>query len=349
MIAVAVVAAAAVTATVLSTRHGDNTMFGAAPRSYVVVYKNVVNGVPQWEVLSADRPFTGSDLTYRTSVRPGANAVPDAGTISTSTGLYTEDSHGVRLVSGRQPGPASNDLWLAVEMRDAIARGMAVDLHRTRQIADISCALYRIADPASGPLDRLDLSVGHDDICLARDGLLLSETWSYHGSVVEQRTAVTVSFGSWPAGTPHPGSTASAMPPSASAAVVTPDPAPTSFLAPPGSPPGFRPAMPPLDFRLPDSAHPTETVAATTVWSFVRGAQTITVEAGRERGGVLPWSQSETPTRAIRLPELGAATTALRSDGPEVRVDLGSGRWLRVRGTVPLTFLTKYAATLRLR
>ena len=339
-------AAAAIT---VAAWPGSSWTFGPAPGSYVVVYRNVINGVTQWEVLAAQRPFAGSDLTYRTSTQPRADALPDAGTISTATAIYTQDAKGVRLVSGRQPGPASNDLWLAPELHEAVTRGVAVDLHRTQQVAGQRCALFRLADPASGPLHQLDMTVGHDDICLARNGLLLSEAWTYHGKVVERRTAMTLATGSWPAGIPRPGPTGSAASASASAAVVTPEAAPTSFLASPASPTGFRPAMSPVAFRLPDSAHPEQTVAATVVWSFVDGADVITVEAGRERGGVLPWSASESPTRPLTLNGLGAASTALRSDGPEVRVDVGDGRWVRVRGTVPLPALERYAATLRLR
>ena len=49
---------------------------------------------------------------------------------------------------------------------------------------------------------------------------------------------------------------------------------------------------------------------------------------------------------SVTLPGLGTATTALRSDGPEVRVPLGAGRWVRVRGTVPLSELVSYARRL---
>jgi hypothetical protein len=341
----AVAVAAGITALVWP---GSSSAFGPAPRSYVVLYRNVINGVTQWEVLAVRRPLAGSDLTYRTSTRPTADAVPDAGTISTATALYTATADGVRLVSGRQPGPVSNDLWLSIELREAIARGVALDQHESRQFAGMRCAVYRLADPPSGPLHRVDMSVGHDDLCLAHNGLVLSETWTYHGSVVEQRTAMTVSMGAWPAGVPRPSSIGSAGPGSTAAATVTPDADPTSFLASPASPAGFRRATSPVDFQLPDSSHPTQIVASTVVWSFVRGGDIVTVEAGRERGGVLPWSAADSPTRPVSLRGLGAASTALRSDGPEVRVDLGDGRWVRVRGTIPLSELVRYAETLRL-
>lgn len=343
-----VLVAIAATGIALSVSGGSGSTTSAVPRSYVVLYRNVVNGVTQWEVLAVHRPLAGSDLTYRTAERPTASTVPDAGTISTATALYTQTAEGVRLVSGRQPGPVSNDLWLSTELPDALARGVAVDQHESRQVAGMRCAVYRLADPPSGPLHQLDMSVGHDDMCLAGNGLVLSEAWTYHGSVVEQRTAVTVAIGSWQAGIPRPGSTASATYGRSAGAVVTPDAHPVSFLATPAPPTGFRAAMSPVDFRLPDSSHPTQMVASTVVWSFVRDASVVTVEAGRERGGVLPWSAADSPTRPVKLAGLGAASTALRSDGPEVRVDLGDGRWVRVRGTVPLTTLVKYAGALQL-
>jgi hypothetical protein len=49
---------------------------------------------------------------------------------------------------------------------------------------------------------------------------------------------------------------------------------------------------------------------------------------GRE--GQLPWSRGDTPTRPVRLAGLGPAVVALRSDGPEIRVDLSGSRWVSV-------------------
>jgi hypothetical protein len=139
-----------------------------------VLYRNDINGVRQWEVLSVRRPFDGSDLTYRTSTRPGPGARADAGTISTRTGLFTENASGVHPVSGRQPGPPSADLWVGVEMSEAISRGLAQDRHASRRIAGRECAVYRLADPPSGPLHPLNAAVGHDDLCVSREGLVLS-------------------------------------------------------------------------------------------------------------------------------------------------------------------------------
>jgi hypothetical protein len=323
--------------------------FTAPAAAYVLLYENDINGVRQWEVLSARRPFDGSDLTYRTASRPGPGAQADGGTISTRTGLFTQTARGVQLVSGRQPGPPSADLWLTAEMPEAISRGLVQDGHVSHRIAGRQCAVYRVADPPSGPLRPLDTAVGHDDLCISSDGLVLSETWTYHGSIVEQRTAVSVFVGeSWPPSLPQPGSTSAAGPASTAGAVVTTDRSPDTFIAPPPTPPGFSSAGEPVSLRLPDPAQPGANLAATVVWAFDDGARVITVEAGLQRDELLPWSPGDTVSRTVRLAGLGEATTALRSDGPEVRIDLGEGRWVRVRGTVSLASLTAFASRLLL-
>jgi hypothetical protein len=321
--------------------------FSSPPVRYQVLYENRINGVPQWEVLAANRPFDGSDLTYLSATRPTPESVADTGSVSTATALYAVDAGGVRLVSARQPGPASEDLWLAPEIADATRRGLARDMHRTRRLADTRCRVFRFADPPSGPLHALG-AANHDDLCIARNGLVLSEEWTYNGSVVEQRTAADVWIGAgWPTSMPRPPSIADASAASAAAAVVTPDPQPTSDLAAPTPPPGYQAYGLPLQFRLPDPQQPSSTVAATVIWTYTDGPRVVTIETGMERGGHLPWTSADTVTRAVHLPALGAASTALRSDGPEVRIVLGDGRWARVRGTVPLSLLIRFAATLR--
>src|SRR3954447_1506655 len=85
----------------------------ALPQSYVVTYRVAQNGAHHWEVLSAHRPFNGSDLTYDTPNAPAASDPPVAGNISTDLALFAVDGASVRTVSGRQPGPASGDQYLA--------------------------------------------------------------------------------------------------------------------------------------------------------------------------------------------------------------------------------------------
>ena len=209
--------------------------------------------------------------------------------------------------------------------------------------------MFRFAEPPSGPIRPIDNAVGHDDLCIDTAGLIMAETWTYHGSVVETRTAIAATVESeWPNSIPRPPSTAHAQPAKPGAALVTRVRHPASFLAPPPAPAGYQPAGEPVTFRLPDPQAPTQIVAATVVWSFANGPRVITVEAGEERGGTLPWQPGDTVTDTVQVPALGSASTALRSDGPEVRINAGAGRWVRVRGTVSLPVLVAYARELRL-
>src|SRR5258708_303868 len=162
------------------------------PTSYVVVYQVTENGVHLWEVLSAQRPLAGSDLTYRTEGVPGRDAQAISGSISTATALYSVNQQGVQLVSGRQPGPAAGDQYLAPEIPELVRRGLATDLTTPRLVAGRLCALYRFAQPPSGPIPPAPGQGDHDDVCLAADGLVLAETWTYHGRVALHGTAVDI-------------------------------------------------------------------------------------------------------------------------------------------------------------
>jgi len=256
---------------------------------------------------------------------------------------------GVQLVSGRQPGPPSGDQDLADELPSAVKLGLARDTGTSRSVAGRSCRVFGFAEPPSGPIRHLDNAVGHDDLCIDAEGLVLAETWTYHGRVVERRTATSVTVGApWPGEVPRPPSTSNAGAAGPGAALVERTPRPRSFLVAPPVPTGFHSAGEPVAFRLPDPQDPTRMVAATVVWAFVEGPRVITVEAGLESNRQLPWRAGDTVTEEVQLPTLGPASIALRSDGPEVRINAGGGRWVRVRGTVPPLTLESYARELRL-
>src|SRR4051794_22409188 len=84
----------------------------ALPRAYVVTYRVTQNGTPHWEVLTVNRRFGGSDVTYDSADAPRGNDPPASGTISTDLALFSVDGTTVRMVGGRQPGPASGDQYL---------------------------------------------------------------------------------------------------------------------------------------------------------------------------------------------------------------------------------------------
>jgi hypothetical protein len=349
MLVMAGAAALGITALSCSASGHSAPVRTTLPTSYVVVYRVAQNDVHDWEVLSMRRPFAGSGLVYDTAAAPGRGDRAVSGSISTGEALYTVETGTVRLVSGRQPGPASGDQYLAVELDDLMARKLAADTGQDRTVAGRACRVYRFAEPPSGPVLALTGGADHDDLCLDQAGLVLSERWTYHGSVVLERTATAVrtSNGDLPAGPdPEPPSTAGAAPMAPGAATVSPDPRPQSFLAPPPAPRRYQPSGPAVDFRLGDPQNPSSTVATSVVWAFAEGPRSITVEAGTGRGGELPWRTDDTVTKPAALRGLGPATSAVRSDGAEVRVDLGGGRWVRVRGTVPVSELVAYAQRL---
>src|SRR5258708_8798332 len=108
---------------------GPTVAVGSAyPMSYVVTYDVTENGVHLWEVLSAQRPLAGSDLTYRTEGVPGRDAQAISGSISTATALYSVNQQGVQLVSGRQPGPAAVHQYLAPPIPQPVRPGLATHL-----------------------------------------------------------------------------------------------------------------------------------------------------------------------------------------------------------------------------
>jgi hypothetical protein len=103
-----------------------------------------------------------------------------------------------------------------------------------------------------------------------------------------------------------------------------------------------------VGFQLPApqqlGSGPADLLYSSTVWAFAGAGDVVTVELGTSTEDALPWSDADR-SLALTLP-IGKATSVLRSDGPEIRVDVGHRRWLRVRGTVGLTALTAYARQL---
>jgi hypothetical protein len=316
-----------------------------SPSSYLIVYQVDNSGAHQWEVLSVQRPFAASDLIYTTSGTPGPHDSATSGNISTMTNLYAVDSHGVRLVSGRQPVPPSGDEYLGAEISELTRRGLAMDAGPAPPVAGRRCEMFRFSGPPTGAIAALGTGSDHDDLCIDEEGLVLSEVWTYHGKVARQRTAVEVRTSSTAvvvdAAVPTAPSTDGAIPPTVYAATIHPDPQPSTFIAAPAAPAGFQQSGPAVDFRFPDPNNPSQTAAASVVWAFTSGAHLIEVEAGSERGA-LPWTSGDTVTDRVTLKGLGAAETAVRSDGFELRIDLGGGQWVRVEGNVPLADLIAY-------
>lgn len=317
--------------------------------SYQVTYRvtSLASGsgaTTSWELLTVQRPFTSSDLTYRRRPTPGA--VPVSGSLFTRDTLYVDQGGTVHPVAGRQPGPGGDDQDLATQLPELEDRGLVRDLGRSRHLAGASCQLYRFSGPPNGAVAPFAGS-DHDDICLDSRGIELAEDWTYRGRLVEERAAVALSVGRVSDPVTAGALRAAGRPAAGSGTpLAAPDPSATTFLPAPPVPPGFHRAA--LErFVEPDPQNPAGLLAASVVWAFTDGPDVITVEAGQGAPGQLPWGTEPTRAEAITLAGLGRAQSAIRSDGAEVRVDLGNGRWVRVRGTVPVAGLVVYAGSLR--
>ena len=234
------------------------------------------------------------------------------------------------------------DQALAPVLADAVDRKLAARLG-TRTVAGRRCRDYRFVEPPAGPIKRLSGS-DHDDLCIDDDGLVLREEYTLTGAVALMRQAVQVDID--PSGIDAELDTAGSAPiadPSAPSARAPQAGDRPSFFATPPAPAGYQSVSVVL-FAFPEpNSQGQQLLYTSTVWSFARGPDLVTVEAGE--GGGLPWVDTD-PSRPVSLP-IGAAKSVVRSDGAELRVDLGQGRWVRVRGTSSIADLTAYARRLR--
>jgi hypothetical protein len=321
----------------------SSVTFSGRPAAYRIVYRtDTLTGgqdVTRWESLAVARPFAAADLTF--DAPPEASSPGRAGYVATASALFDVDAGGLHLVAAKQPGVPPGDQDLATQLPQLLARHLATDTGSVQTVAGRRCHVFRLLEPPSGPIKPLAGAGEHDDLCIDSDGLVLSEAWTYGGNLVYTRRALTVALSSGPMP-----STAGATAPSGQAApTLVPDPDPQTFIAVPPAPAGFT-TDGAFDFRLPDPGGPG-LQASSVVWAFAGGADVVTVEAGTEAGGSMPWQADDTPASPITLSGLGAARTVIRSDGAEVQVDLGGGRWVRVRGTEPVGWLARYADRLR--
>jgi hypothetical protein len=321
---------------------GDGARRPTAPvRSVRIVYRiDQPNAATRWAELVAVRPFRVRAGTY--DHRPKRGERPDAGTLTTVDGLFQLRPEGVQEISGRQPSPGTGDQWLVSQLADAVDRKLARRVG-SAHVARRDCTVYRFAEPPVGPIAALG-DGDHDDLCLTADGLLLREVWTLEGKVIQQRTAIEVDTTGRGLDDLLDSPATIQSPPDGP--VATHSDAGSSFLSDPAPPSRYAlAARDAFALRQPSDQGPV-TLYTSTVWAFTRGAELVTVEAGdSSASGKLPWLDRD-PSRRVKLP-IGDGVTVIRNDGGEIRVDLGGSRWVRVRGTIPLADLVRYARTLR--
>ncbi|MEN3272439.1 MAG: hypothetical protein V7636_1200 [Actinomycetota bacterium] len=310
-------------------------------RAFRIVYRiEQPNAATRWGELVVQRPFRVRAGLF--DDRPRRGDRPEAGTLTTDDGLFQLRAEGLQEISGRQPSPGTGDQWLVSQLADAVRRKLAKRVGKATVVGR-DCTDYRFAEPPVGPIAELGEG-DHDDLCLTTDGLLLREVWTLKGRVIQRRTAVEVDTSGRGLDDLLDVSPATEAPPSGP--VAAPTDAGASFLPDPTAPKGYSlAARDAFALRQPSEQGPV-TLYTSTVWAFTRGAELVTVEAGdSSASGKVPWLDSD-PSRPVTLP-IGNGTTVVRNDGGEVRIDLGSNSWVRVRGTIPLADLVRYARTLR--
>lgn len=325
------------------------------PRAYRILYRveqRIDRERVTWEERVVERPFRGRSATY--DRRPGRGARPSTGNLTSAVALYLLQADGrVQEIAERIPAAGAGDHALGVVIDDAVDRGLARRLGR-RSVLDRSCTTYRLAGPPTGPLQALE-GGDHDDVCIDDAGLLLHEAWTLDGRVVLVRTAVELDLDPPADVLRRALSTAGAEPAAAELAVprvevVPPEQAVDSFLAAPPTPSGFTPALVlhhavPAAVLDPSALDRAAIAYRAAAWVFTRGPDLLTVEAIDGPPGRPPWPAD--PSVPVRVEQLGPAESVLGPDGAELRVEVGEGRWVRVRGTLPLADVADYADGVR--
>lgn len=245
-------------------------------------------------------------------------------------------------------------------LADGVRLGL-VEARELRRVAGRVCRVYRTSGTRDGsvfrrPADTDDVL----DLCIDADGLLLEEWQRFGGQGIRQRVAIAVEA-------PADALSVEEVRKLARTRVVAPrdgggslrqvDPSSRpqgQFFEVPGVPDGFTfagryGAVPPQ----PGFADPEQrgSVFATTVDVFVSGADLIVVEVGGTLDLSAPWEPDpDNPTVDVSgpLPQLGSAEVILGLAGGELRALVGdSGRFVKVRGTVPVAVLERVLRSLR--
>lgn len=324
--------------------------------AYRVLYRvehRAGQAATSWEERVVARPFRGRSATFDARPRvPGA--APQVANLTSDVALYlVQDDGRLQEVAGRVPGLGAGDHALGVVIDAAVGRGLARRVGSS-EVLGRRCTTYRLAGPPTGPLQAFGDAGDRDDVCIDDDGLILREEWVIDGGVVLVRTAVEVDTDLGAAIVERALVTDGAERLPATVAVprverLGPGDDLDTFLPPPIAPEGFDPAtvvrqLVPAQVSNPSVADPGAIEYVSVAWVFTRGPDLVTVEAVTGPPGRPPWP--EDPSVRTSIGGLGVAESVLGPDGPELRVDSGEGRWIRVRGTVAPRALSAYAAEL---
>lgn len=313
------------------------------PESYRITYRveDRLGGTVSTERVSVRRPFDA-----RTEVLEG----PPPG----SDELSVQVSSFARLGLGETVLQTPPDVALADRRPDAsleagLERGLALELER-RRVAGRMCRVIRVRiDETTRRLAAVDPeSTSFTDVCIDEAGLVLEEVDTVDGDIVRREIAVEVDEDVslddelFRVGEP----TLEARQGGGSVREADPSSRPQgTFWELEDVPSGFehrgRYGVVPPQTGFDDPVARRRIIAGVVdVW--VDGPDVIVVDQGATLEGADPFG--DTPgAEPVDLGELGEGELLLSLRTPEVRIELGGGRFVRVYGSVGSDVLTRVA------
>ena len=317
---------------------------GPFPASSEITYRIVVPGSRTTEVSRMIAPFTARVESYAGTDATGA---PTAEREVSFGRLATRSSGGNPVVLEVPPAVAGPRL--AEALRSAEPLGL-VDRREIRTVAGRRCQVWRTGSDLGATTFVDPSSSSYLDLCVDGQGLLLEE-WQVEGGVaVRQKVAVRVSVGGVrqsEVGKLGTEVTLALSDGGGSVQRIGDTERPVGpFLELPAPPEGFtrqgRYSVVPPHPGLREGGDRRK-VRAATVDVFVRGVDVVVVE----HGGVLdlsdPWAVEARFPDVDLGPAVGTGELVPGRLGSEVRALLGSGRYLRLFGTVEIDRLLELA------
>lgn len=321
-----------------------NWTFAPFPMSYEITYAVTTTGARTIEVLRAVAPFDSRVENRSASALLQSERETSFGILATRSG------NGAPTVL--QVPPSISGPRLAEAVLSAEPLGL-VERREVRSVAGRRCQVWRTSDVGGATAFLRPAPGNFIDLCVGEDGLLLEEWQVSGGRGVRHRVARDVRVGAVDTATLH------VLPQDGALAVdagggsnmrIGDDERPVGpFLEAPGPPEGFerfgryRVVPPQPGLRV---GGDRGKVRAATVDVYVRGADAVTIE----QGGVLdlsdPWRVESAFPDVDLGSSIGTGELVPGRLGNEVRALLGSGRYVRVSGTVPLDDLVTLARSL---
>ncbi len=337
-----------------SRGEGQPLTIGVGPASYTVEYRleeRVADGIRvSTERLAVRRPFDARLQTLAGPPPGGKVIATNVWTLGRSSSVQGDAEP---LVSDQPPQPAGGDIRLAPVLPAAL-RNELVELRERRQVLGRTCEVLRSGSRlVSADLKGQTGRKNYVDTCVDSDGLVLEEVQTRDSRRDLRRVAVRVN---------RRATIDDAAFTIAKAGLdVRSGGGSTRRIDPASSPPGdfWQLDAPPAGFTLagrysvvpPQPENFTDPLRegfrrAGVSDLYVRGVDVVVVDRGGTLRGESPWA-TESGYPAIDLGAVGRGEIVLTPRWAEVRALTGSGRYVRLFGTLPPDDLAAIARTLR--